>query len=124
MVRSMITGPGFVASHLADFLLEKGEGVYITSRWTDDKRSFEHIKDKVKWIPMDLNDAWSCLKVIEEVKPDYIYHLGAQSSVPESFAYPAQTLMTNGIGTLNLLEAVRLVRDRCKGLVDYADPEA
>src|SRR3990167_4966978 len=102
---------GFVASHLADLLLEKGEEVYIYCRWTDDKRSFEHIKDKVHWMPMDLNDAWSCLKAIEEVKPDYIFHLGAQSSVPESFAYPAQTLMTNGIGTLNLLEAVRIVRD-------------
>ena len=112
MIKNLITGPGFVASHLADLLLEKGEDVWISSRWTDDKRSFEHIKDKVKWIAMDLNDAWSCLKVIEEVKPDYIYHLGAQSSVPESFAYPAQTLMTNGIGTLNLLEAVRQVKER------------
>src|SRR3990167_10093714 len=112
MVKSLITGPGFVASHLADLLLSKGEEVYITKRWTDDQRSFEHIKDKVKWVSMDLNDLSSCLKVIEEVKPDYIYHLGAQSSVPESFSYPAVTLQTNGIGTLNLLEAVRIVRDR------------
>lgn len=110
MIKSLITGPGFVASHLADLLLKKGEEVYITARWTDDKRSFEHIKDKVNWVSMDLNDAWSCLKAIEEVKPDYIYHLGAQSSVPESFDYSAVTMMTNGIGTLNLLEAVRQVR--------------
>ena len=109
---------GFVASHLADLLLEKGEEVYVYCRWTDDKRSFEHIKDKVHWVAMDLNDAWSCLKAIEEVKPDYIYHLGAQSSVPESFAYPAQTLMTNGIGTLNLLEAVRQVRDKYRNVKD------
>ena len=111
MIVNFITGAGFVASHLADFLLEKGETVYIGCRWTDDQRSFEHIKDKVKWVSMDLNDLSSCLKVIEEVKPDYIYHLGAQSSVPESFSYPAVTLQTNIIGTMNLLEAVRIIRD-------------
>ncbi len=117
-VKSLITGPGFVASHLADYLLEKGEDVYITARWTDDKRSFNHIKDKVTWIPMDLNDLASCLKVVQQVKPDFIYHLGAQSSVPESFEYPAVTLQTNGIGTYNLLEAVRYTRDLTEAILD------
>lgn len=118
MVRNLITGPGFVASHLADYLLEQGEEVYITARWTDDKSSFDHIKDKVNWIPMDLNDLSSCIKAIEEVRPDYIFHLGAQSYVSDSFIYPAVTIQTNTLGTLNLLEAVRLVRDRDSMMYD------
>jgi len=111
MIKNLITGPGFVASHLADLLLEKGEKVYVTYRWTDNQDSFAHIKDKVNWVLMDLNDLSSCLKVIENVKPDYIFHLGAQSYVPASFDYPAETLRTNVIGTYNLLEAVRIVRE-------------
>jgi len=70
MIKNLITGPGFVASHLADLLLEKGEEVYVTYRWTDNQDSFKHIKDKVNWVLMDLNDLSSCLKVIENVKPD------------------------------------------------------
>lgn len=111
MVKSLITGPGFVASHMADLLLEKGEEVHITYRWTDNCDSFKHIKDKVIWHLMDLNDLSSCLKVIEKVKPNYIFHLGAQSYVPASFDYPAETLRTNIIGTYNLLEAVRIIRN-------------
>ena len=111
MVKNLVTGPGFVASHLADLLLSKGEEVYITTRWTDDKSSFNHIKDKVNLIPMDLNDLSSCLKAIDDVKPDYIFHLGAQSYVSDSFIYPSETIRTNTLGTFNLLEAVRIVRE-------------
>lgn len=112
MIKSLITGPGFVASHLADLLLLNGEQVYVTTRWTDDKSSFDHIKDKVNWVPMDLNDFNSCIKAMEDVKPDYIYHLGAQSWVRESFVYPALTIQTNTVGTVNLLEAIKIVRDK------------
>ncbi len=109
MINNLITGPGFVASHLADLLIEKKEIVWITYRWTDDRSSFKHIMNDVNWILMDLNDLSSCMKVIEKVKPDYIFHLGAQSYVPASFDYPAETLRTNIIGTYNLLEAVRII---------------
>ena len=110
MTKNLISN-GFVASHLADLLLSKGEEIYVYYRWTDDRSSFDHIKDKVNWCLMDLNDLSSCLKVIEEVKPDYVYHLGAQSSVPASFIYPEETLRTNILGTYNLLEAIRIIRD-------------
>ena len=110
MISNLITGPGFVASHLADLLLEKGEEVYVTYRWTDNQDAFKHIKDKVHWILMDLNDLSSCIKAIEEVKPDYIFHLGAQSYPSASFIYPEETIRTNTLGTYNLLEAIRIVR--------------
>lgn len=111
MIKNLITGPGFVASHLADLLLEKGEEVYVTYRWTEDKSSFDHIKDKVNWVLMDLNDLSSCLRVVDNVQPDYIFHLGAQSYVTASFEYPEETLRTNILGTYNLLEAVRLTQN-------------
>lgn len=111
MIKNLITGiGGFVASHLADLLIEKGEEVIGTYRWTEDLSNIEHIRDKIKLVPMDLNDAWSCLKTIEENKPDYIFHLAAQSYVSDSFAYPAETFRTNSLGTLNLLEAIRTVK--------------
>jgi len=115
MVKSLITGiGGFVASHLADYLLEKGEEVYGTYRWYEDLSKIEHIRDKIHMIPMDLNDLSSCQKCIEEVKPDFIFHLAAQSYVSDSFIYPHATIETNTLGTLNLLEAIRIVRDKFK----------
>jgi GDP-mannose 4,6-dehydratase len=113
MTRNLITGiGGFVASHLADLLLEKGEEVYGTYRWTEDLGNIKHIRDKIKLIPMDLNDLSSCLSCIENVKPDYVYHLAAQSYPSDSFIYPKVTIETNVIGTFNLLEAIRYVRDK------------
>lgn len=111
MVIKNLISNGFVASHLADYMLSKGEEVYVYYRWTDDRSAFNHIIDKVNWVLMDLNDLKSCIDVIAKIQPNYIYHLGAQSFVPASFIYPAETIRTNTIGTLNLLEAVRYIKD-------------
>lgn len=113
MIKSLVTGiGGFVASHLADFLLEKGEEVIGTYRWTEDLSKIQYIRGRITMVPMDLLDLPSCIKCIEEHRPDYIYHLAAQSYIPDSYIYPAQTIMTNTIGTLNLLEAVRMLKER------------
>jgi len=120
MVRNLITGiNGFVASHLADLLLEKGEEVYGTQRWTEDGSNIGHIKDRIYFCEMDLNDLSSCIRTIEEVKPDYIFHLAAQSDPKASFKYPIETIRTNTLGTLNLLESVRMARDKSEE--DYMD---
>jgi len=109
MIKNLITGiGGFVASHMADYLLEKNEIIYGTYRWTEDLSRIEHIKDKIILVPLDLLDLGSCVNCIRECEPDYIYHLAAQSYVPDSFIYPAVTIQINTIGTLNLLEAIRL----------------
>ena len=113
MVKNLITGGGgFVASHLAELLLSKGEEVFVTTRWNEDLSRIKHIKDKLTIIPMDLNDFPSCLKCIEDTKPDYIFHLAAESYVSDSYIRGQVTLQTNIIGTYNLLESVRIVRDR------------
>lgn len=117
MVKSFISGAGgFVASHLADYLLEKGEIVYASYRWYEDLSKIDHLRNHKNFhlIPMDLNDLSSCQKAIEESKPDFIFHLAAQSYVSDSFIYPHATIETNTLGTLNLLEAIRIVRDKFK----------
>lgn len=114
LVKNFITGiGGFVASHLADYLLEQGEEVYGSYRWFEETDRIKHLIGNPKFymIPMDLNDLSSCIKAIEDVKPDYIFHLAAQSYVTESFDYPIATIETNTIGTLKLLEAIKKVKD-------------
>jgi len=114
MTINLITGiGGFVASHLADLLLEKGEVVVGTYRWNEDLSRIKHIKDKITMVPADLNDLSSMIKAMETYKPDYVFHLAAQSYVGDSYAYPVETINTNTLGTVKLLEAVRIVRDGC-----------
>ncbi len=112
MVKNLITGvSGFVASHLANYLLEKGEEVYGTYRWTEDISRIEKIKEKIKMIPADLLDLSSLIRAIADNYPDYIFHLAAQSYVPDSFSNPIITVETNTVGTVNLLEAIRIIKD-------------
>lgn len=108
MKRALITGiTGFVGSHLAEFLLDKGYDVCGTSRWRSDMQNIEHIKDKIGLVEADLNDPHSLIAALNKVRPDEIYHLAAQSFVPTSWAAPADTMMTNAVGTIHLYEAVK-----------------
>ncbi len=108
-MRVLITGiTGFVGSHLADYLLEKGDiEIYGIERWRSNTENIEHIKDRIKLIECDIRDSSSVDKVIKQVKPDKIFHLAAQSFVLSSWHAPAETLSTNIMGELNLFEAVR-----------------
>jgi GDP-mannose 4,6-dehydratase len=98
---------GFVASHLMEYLLSKGETVIGSYRWNEDLSRAEKYKDKITMIPMDLTDLTSCIKATNR-QIDYVYHLAAQSYVPDSFIYPEATMNVNGLGTYRLLEAIRL----------------
>ncbi|HIE08635.1 MAG TPA: SDR family oxidoreductase [Armatimonadetes bacterium] len=114
-MRALITGiTGFVGSHLAEFLLEQGWEVFGTYRWRSPMTNIEHIRDRLKLVECDIRDAVSVKRVIAEVKPDRIYHLAAQSFVPTSFHAPADTLFTNVIGQVNILEAVREIKPDCR----------
>lgn len=111
-MRVLITGiTGFVGSHLAEFLLSrKGIDVYGIVRWRSKTENIEHIKSRLRLCECDLRDASSVRKVIDEVRPQRIFHLAAQSFVPMSWSAPAETLTTNIIGQLNIFEAVRNLR--------------
>jgi GDP-4-dehydro-6-deoxy-D-mannose reductase len=107
-MKVLVTGiTGFVGSHLAELLLSENFDVYGTIRWRSRLDNIQHIKDQLKLIETDLRDAHSTVRVIKECQPDCIFHLAAQSFVHSSFHAPQDTLMTNVLGTVNLLEAVR-----------------
>lgn len=100
------------ASYLAEYLLELGYEVHGTTRRSSVSEAqnsrIAHLGDKVTLHYADLLDRPSLNKIFKEVQPDEIYHLAAQSHVRISFEVPEFTLMTNGIGTLNVLEAYRV----------------
>lgn len=107
-MRVFITGiTGFAGSHLAEYCLEKGLEVHGAIRWRSQMDNISHIQDKLNLIECDIRDASSVLKAVLGSKPEYCFHLAAQSFVPTSWSAPAETLMTNIVGELNLFEAVR-----------------
>jgi len=114
---ALITGiTGMVGSHLADFLLANTDwNIYGMARWRSPLDNIEHLLGEINSNKRiffkygDLNDFGSLFKVLREVKPDYVFHLAAQSYPLVSFDAPADTLNTNIIGTSNLLEAIKAV---------------
>ena len=116
MTRALITGiTGMVGSHLCDFLLENTNWeIYGVCRWRSPLDNVEHLleraneKNRLYFEYADLNDEVSLINVIRSVKPDYIFHLAAQSYPMTSFTAPIDTLNTNVLGTCRLLEAVKL----------------
>ncbi len=104
----LITGiAGFVGSHLAELLLSKGYEVYGMCRPRSKMDHIEHITDKLHLEDADLLDSHSLYTIISRIRPDYIFHLAAQSFVPTSWVSPAVTLEVNIVGTANLFESVR-----------------
>jgi len=109
-MKVLITGiTGFAGSHLVDYILKEHPDVEIFGirRWRSRTETIRHFQDDIKIIECELRDLTSVFKVIEEVKPDRIFHLAAQSFVPTSWTSPADSLNTNIIGQLNIFEAVR-----------------
>lgn len=107
-MKVFITGiTGFAGSHLAEFCLNKEAEVYGTIRWRSIRENIEHIEDKLRLIECDLRDSTSVKKALAESKPDFIFHLAAQSFVPTSWHAPAETLFTNILSQVNIFEAVR-----------------
>lgn len=107
-IRSLITGiTGFAGSHMAELLLEQGHEVYGIIRWRSRSEHVEHLNGRLHLIEADLLDLKSLQDVLIGVRPDYIFHLAAQSFVPASWTSPAVTLEINIVGSCNLFEAVR-----------------
>lgn len=110
----LITGiTGFVGSHLCEFLIDEHPevSIYGLARWRSPLDNIKHLdtsKFNIKY--GDLHDQGSLVRIIEEIKPDAIFHLAAQSYVQTSFTAPVDTLLTNVIGTTNLLEAIRITK--------------
>ena len=108
-MKVLITGiTGFAGSHLAELALKKGVEVFGTVRWRSRLENIEHIKNDVKLIDCDMRDYCSVKSALKSVsRPDYIFHLAAQSFVPTSWNAPHETMATNIFGQLNFFEAIR-----------------
>lgn len=112
--KALITGiTGMVGSHLADFLLENTDwDIYGVCRWRSPLDNVAHLlnrvnkKDRIFFEYADLNDEMSLITCVNEVRPDYVFHLAAQSYPLTSFTAPIDTLNTNILGTCRLLEAL------------------
>jgi len=109
---ALITGiTGQDGSYLAELLLEKGYEVHGIVRRSSliNTHRIDNIYPQLKLHYGDLTDATNIISVIKKVEPDEIYNLGAQSHVKVSFEMPEYTAQVDAIGTLRVLEAVRLL---------------
>jgi GDPmannose 4,6-dehydratase len=109
---ALITGiSGQDGSYLAELLLEKGYEVHGIVRRSSsiNTNRIDHIFKNIKLHYGDLTDSTNIVRVIQKVQPDEIYNLGAQSHVKVSFEVPEYTADVDALGTLRILEAVRLL---------------
>ncbi len=106
MQRCLITGcGGFIGSHLAERLLAEGWSVCGTARGP--RRNLEHLRHRLDVRDCDILDNVHLEELVAEAPPDVVFHLAAQSSVPDSWRQPELTFRVNVFGTLYLLEALR-----------------
>lgn len=108
MKKILITGiTGFAGSHLTELLLKRKYRIFGTVRPRSKTENIDHLRHKIKLFDADILDSHSVYEVVKTAKPDYIFHLAAQSFVPTSWASPANTLETNVVGAVHLFEAAR-----------------
>src|SRR2546425_3795087 len=117
-MRILITGiTGFVGSHLTEWALSRGADVIGALRWRSNTEHIEHLRDRLTLIQSELRELSSARDLVERAHPDCIIHLAAQSFVGASWQTPAETLMTNAIGQMNLFEAIRQLGSQVRFLV-------
>ena len=112
MKKALITGiTGQDGSYLAEFLLSKGYEVHGIVRRSSliNTHRIDHIYEKITLHYGDLTDPVNIMGVIRQVEPAEIYNLGAQSHVKVSFEMPEYTANVDALGTLRILEAVRML---------------
>ena len=116
-MRALITGvTGQDGSYLAEFLLSKKYEVYgmVRRSSTEKFERINHIIDKIHLRQADLLDQLSLIRLIEDVQPDEVYNLAAQSFVPTSWEQPVLTAEFDAVGVTKILEAIRLVNKKMK----------
>lgn len=114
----LITGiTGQVGSQLADYVLENTEYEVVgMMRWQEPMDNLYHLterinkKNRIRLVYADLGDYVSMHRMFDDIRPDFISHLAAQSYPKTSFDIPIETLHTNIIGTANLLENIRQLK--------------
>jgi CDP-glucose 4,6-dehydratase len=121
----LVTGnTGFKGSWLSIWLLEMGAKVYGLSNGVPTIPSnFEvsHLKDEITYVKVDICDYKKVHDALAEIKPDFIFHLAAQAIVKDSYIDPINTLQVNVMGTANILEALRVLNNKCTAVMITSD---
>ena len=121
----LITGnTGFKGSWLTLWLLKLGANVVGISDEIPTKPSlFDALKieDKINHYFVDITDLNSVKEIINESKPDFIFHLAAQAIVSTSYSDPIKTITSNVLGTANILEAIRFIDWNCTAIIITSD---
>ena len=121
----IITGhTGFKGSWLTLVLINLGARVVGISNDIPTKPAFFQIlklNKKIKDLRADVRDLKTIKKIFMRHKPDFIFHLAAQSLVKQSFKYPVNTFTTNFVGTLNILESLRELKKKCVSVIITSD---
>ena len=119
--RALISGiTGQDGAYLAQFLLEKGYEVFGIVRRSSHAGVFDHrlkwlgIADRVRLLDGNLIDLSSLLRIVQDVQPDEVYNLAAQSFVTASWQQPVLTGQVTGLGAVHLLECVRALRPQAR----------
>src|ERR1043165_2687088 len=99
-MRVLITGiTGMAGSHLAEYCLSRGDVEVVgTIRWRSPRDNITAITNRVTLVETDLRDQAGVRRLLEQVQPEAIFHLAAQSFVPPSWTGPAAPMVTNAPG--------------------------
>ncbi len=114
-MKVLITGiTGMVGSHLAEFLINEGNcEIHGTTRWRSNRENIAAFENQLSLHECELRDPHAVLRLVEEIRPEQIYHLASQSNVAASWISPRETLVNNITAQLNVFESMRQV-----GLLD------
>jgi GDP-4-dehydro-6-deoxy-D-mannose reductase len=125
MRRVLVTGvTGFAGSHLVDYLLTRNDcEIFGILRWRSPTDNIVHFQDKITLLECDLRDAFSTRDTLEKVRPDFVFHLAAQSFVHTSWTAPTESLTTNVVGQVNVFEAIRKLGLKCRVQVACSSEE-
>jgi len=121
----LVTGhTGFKGSWLTVWLLHLGAEVVGVSKDVPTTPSmFEELglEDRIRHVVADVRDLAAMTSIIDEERPEYVFHLAAQAIVSTSYADPVETISTNAIGTMNVLEALRQINYPCIAVMITSD---
>ncbi len=120
---ALLTGAGgFAGSHLAEYLLHEGAEVLALVRPNDDLVRLEPILGQLKVERADIRDGERLIQILQDTKPERVFHLAAVTSPADSVLNPKSTYEVNLMGTLNLLEGARQTGLDCR-ILFVSSPE-